>query len=153
MTDPQADNLFHAQDVVLERHPKLLLPDLDAVVDDIASVISTPWFRERWGRVHVNVYDGRGSKNGRTAASTYGEGEMLVADVLMPRNVRDRISVLDEMAHICHERNPQGDNHGPVFVGIMLALVGHYLGRSITREFKAELRMRGVVWKPYRRRK
>ncbi len=92
-------------------------------------VVRDSWFQRRWGQRTIVVH----WKAGGPATGSFGGGR-----VALPPWSRNEGVILHEIAHNLTTGNVAA--HGPEFVGIMLALVGHFMGAEAAARFRATLK-------------
>jgi putative metallohydrolase (TIGR04338 family) len=103
----------------------------------------------------VRALDGRGRRSAKAFGRRDGFSEDAIA---LPRLYRSRPVILHELSHVAASRlhaRQQGDHdvtlwerarqsHGPEFAGVMLYLVGAFLGRGTQEELRTAYEKGGV---------
>jgi putative metallohydrolase (TIGR04338 family) len=107
----------------------MIYPSVASTQDYVDAVISTAWFRRRWGfrRIPVEHSKGRGS----VAWST---GTIAISC----SHRRSEAVILHEIAH--RLTSPTAAHHGPEFAGILLTLVKHVMGAEHAKALRTSFR-------------
>jgi len=142
-TDVQKESVYTAENLLMYLMPEyseqMSLAEIVAFVD---RVTATQWFCQRfwppdWA---FNVRDGRGYHR----ALGWWDHDRRIAHLSFPRNLRQRLIVLHEIAH-CFP--PSGSSHGRVFCAAYLALVKRFLGREPWEELRESFDAFGVKYR------
>lgn len=132
--DPQRSRVYSAEDRVF--HGEMLELGIDELQEMSDEIALSPWFRRRYDPKRIVVKDGRGGKTARSGC----DGK----SVHLRHGTRMKYILLHEIAHAIDSTGTE--DHGSVFAGLYLYLVGRVYGdwrkKVLCREFNRE----GVVW-------
>src|SRR3990167_7780490 len=134
--DPQRDAVYRAQDEAFKSEhgaDDLSLRELQAFAD---TMTGTGWWRQRYRRRKIPVGDGRGSDGARAGADGRSTQH--------PGGTRSKYLVTHEAAHIVDPTKTE--DHGAVFCGLFLFMVGKAYSRNAKRRLASAFRRHGVVW-------
>ena len=120
------------------------------------NIITSTWFKNRFGPVTLRTHDGRGRRNAGGVGRRYqGHTEI---NLYLPRWARSQTVIIHEIAHGCvgalyEYYAAQRDSklpswHGPEFCHIYLELVGRFMGSEEKKKLKASFRKHKVKFTP-----
>jgi hypothetical protein len=132
--DPQRARLYRAEDAAFAQEKLEELDALQLVANDL---VSSAWFRARYPHLRsLVVTHGRGSRDSR--AGTDGRS------IRLKQTYRYRHSVVHETAH---HVDPTGtEDHGTVFAGLYLFMVGRFYGQKMKKRLAYHFRRWDVIW-------
>lgn len=142
--DSQRSKVYRAElefEAALDgRNP--IYPDIHAIRARVEQIVGTHWWQSRFPHVScVLVKDGRGRRFPGGRAPLEGSP---VGSISLPRNTRNKMTVLHELAHVVAPA--QEAWHGKNFVRCYLALTDTWIGQMEGLALRWFLAKNRVKW-------
>lgn len=115
-----------------ERRP-LYYPSVESTQDYVDAVLTTAWFRRRWGHRRIPVQHSHGH-----GSAAWQDGTISIS----VEHRRQEATILHEIAHVLTP-HPYA-HHGPEFAGILLTLVKHVMGAEHAATLRASFKANRV---------